>query len=138
MLNAQKVEYMSKLALYEHSKGKRTLQLNKYFKSDFKVSAAMRSVPFGILAFLLILAAVLMWDTGWLSNMSGKLGIFLTAAIIFACLVVFVVLYCIISSLVLSHQYEDLRSSLREYSIDLRGLDRTYEKDRQESQEETE
>ena len=127
---------MSKLALYEHSKGKKTLKLNKYFKSDFKVSAAMRSVPFGILSYLLILAAVLMIDTGWLVNLSGRIGIFLTAAIMFATMVVFVVLYCIISGAVLSHQYENLRSSLREYSMNLRGLDRTYDKERQDSPEE--
>ncbi|MBQ9814936.1 MAG: hypothetical protein IKH67_03050 [Lachnospiraceae bacterium] len=136
MLNAQKVEYMSKLALYEHSKGKKTLKLNKYFKSDFKASAAMRSVPFGILSYLLILAAVLLVDTSWLVNLSGRIGIFLTAALAFASLVVFVVLYCIISSAILSHQYEDLRSSLREYSMNLRGLDRAYDKEKQDSPEE--
>ena len=134
MLNAKKVEYMSKLALYEHT-NKRPLKLNNYFRSDFKVSSALRSVPFGIITYLLILALALMWDTDWLVNLSGKVGIFLTAAIIFASLVLFVALYCIISGVVLSHQYEDLRSSLREYILNLRGLDRTYDQEEAGSRE---
>ena len=133
MLNAKKVEYMSKLALYEHTDGKKTLKLNNYFKSDFKAYTAMRSVPFGIITYLLIFAIVLLWDINWLVDLSGRVGIFLTAAILFAGLVVFVALYCIVSALILSHQYEDLRSSLREYSLSLRALDRTYKKEETEN-----
>ena len=126
MLNARKVEYMSKVAMYEHN-NKRQLRLNNYFRSDFKVSSAMRSAPFGIIAYLIIFALVLLWDTDWLVNLSGRIGIILTAALFLASLVLFVTLYCIISGIILSRQYEDLRSSLREYIINLRGLDRAYD-----------
>lgn len=129
MVNPEKVELMSKIALFEHSQGRKTLKLNNYFRSDFRTSIAMRSVPFGILTYLLLFVGSLLWDETWLVDLSAKVGIYFTAAIVLASLIVFVYLYCLVAGLVQSRQYENLRSDFREYSLNLRRLDRLYQRE---------
>jgi len=126
MLNSKKVEIMSKIAVYEHSEGKKTLRLNNYNKNDYKVTKLISSLPLGIATAILIAALIFCYDTDWPFKLIKSVGGVWTIVICAGAFVVFVIAYGFLSAYMFNKKYESNRGDLRRYSLNLKRLERIY------------
>lgn len=126
MLNSNKVEIMSKIAVYEHSEGKKALRLNNYYKNDYTSAKLLSSLPLGIITAIIISALIFCYDTEWPLKMIASVGGVWTIVICLASLVVFVIAYCFFSAYMFNKKYEGNRGDLRRYSLNLKRLERIY------------
>ena len=125
---------MAKVALYEHGEGKKTLRLNKYYKTDYSSANFLSSVPLGILTGLLILALIFLSDVNWVVKVYQTLGGTTAIIILVAAFVLFVVGYCFFSLYMFNHKYDRFRGNLRTYGLNLRRLKNVYEEEKKASE----
>ncbi len=121
---------MAKVALYEHGEGKKTLRLNKYYKTDYSSANLLSSVPLGVLTGILIVALIFLVDVNWVVKVSEKLGGTLAVIVLAAAFILFVAGYCFFALYMFNHKYDRFRGNLRTYGLNLRRLKNVYEEER--------
>lgn len=126
---------MSKVALYEHGEGKTTLRLNKYYKTDYSSANFLSSVPLGILTGLLLLVLIFVADSNWVNKLYLSIGGTAAIFLIVAAFILFVVGYCFFSLYMFNHKYDRFRGNLMAYSLNLRRLNKIYEEENNQIQE---
>ncbi len=126
---------MSKVALYEHGEGKTTLRLNKYYKTDYSSANFLSSVPLGILTGLLLLVLLFVADSNWVNKLYLSIGGTAAIFLIVAAFILFVVGYCFFSLYMFNHKYDRFRGNLMAYSLNLRRLNKIYEEENNQIQE---
>ncbi len=134
MINNKKVELMSKVALYEHSEGKQTIRLNKYFKQDYATTNMLRSAPLGFICVILIVALMYIVKEDWVSSLIRTIGGVATIIVIIVTVVVFIALYCLFSQYMFNHKYENFRGNLRTYGLYLRRLEKIYDEENEKKE----
>lgn len=127
MINKEKVELMSKVALYEHGEGKTTLKMNKFFKNDYSSARFLTSLPLGIVSALLIILLLFIADADWLIKAFDRLGGILTAVILILAFAAFVIGYSFFATYMFNREYDKYRGNLKNYWLNLKRLNRMYE-----------
>ncbi|MCF0143228.1 MAG: hypothetical protein HUJ75_07615 [Parasporobacterium sp.] len=129
MLNPKKVELMTRISLFEKSEGIRALKLNKYHKLDLKRSVGLRSIPLGIITYLILVGILILMDADWMTKLYNSLEVWSSLLIVIGAGVIFVLLYRWMSIAIMTRHYEDTRNSVKSYSLNLRRLEKMYSKE---------
>ncbi len=127
MVNEEKVRMMTKLAIYETGKGKESLSVNEYYKSDYICLGMIRSFFAGTIAYGILL---LLWICAGLDKMLNKvvsLELNYVIAVVGISYLVFMFFYMLISYLVILSNYRKAEKSFKAYEKALKRLESMYE-----------
>ena len=114
---------MTKLAIYENTKGRKQLNISKYYKRDY-VRYNIALITLGVL--INAEAVLIRLNDLDFMNIAIKLGI---------AYVVFVALYMVAARLVYSRRYEKVKPDVIRYNHDLKRLKEMYDREEKEMKE---
>ncbi|MBO4213617.1 MAG: hypothetical protein IKX99_07130 [Lachnospiraceae bacterium] len=123
MVNEEKVRLMTKLAVFEENKGKKTLSIGDYYRSDFISKNLLSGFIAGTIAYFLLFA---IWALHEGENLVQSLLELDFGHIIFLVIVfygIFMVLYLTICYLVGDYRYRRSVKSLKAYKKALKRLE---------------
>ncbi len=66
MLNEEKIRLMTKLSVYEEREGKNDIRLSNYYRSDYVRYQVLKTVLCGTIAFLIVVALIVLYNTEFL------------------------------------------------------------------------
>lgn len=116
MINPKKVELMTGMAMYEHTK-KTSFRQERYFKKNYRLFIALKSIPVGIIIAVLILFIITAAAYKKLVTVYEVLGAAACAAIgVFAVLLICAA-YVFLSAVVIGSMYENMRGSYVRYRL---------------------
>lgn len=123
MVNEEKVRLMTKLAVFEENKGKKTLSIGDYYRSDFISKNLLSGFIAGTIAYFLLFT---IWALHEGENLVQSLLELDFGHIIFLVIVfygIFMVLYLTICYLVGDYRYRRSVKSLKAYKKALKRLE---------------
>jgi len=123
MVNEEKVRLMTKLAVFEENKGKKTIPIGDYYRSDFISKNLLLGFITGTIAYFLLFA---IWALYQGEKLVQRLLALDFGHIIFLVIVfygIFMVLYLTICYLVGDYRYRRSVKSLKSYKKALKRLE---------------
>ncbi|MCR5374761.1 MAG: hypothetical protein K6E39_05250 [Lachnospiraceae bacterium] len=123
MVNEEKVRLMTKLAVFEENKGKKTIPIGDYYRSDFISKNLLLGFITGTIAYFLLFA---IWAVYQGEKLVQRLLALDFGHIIFLVIVfygIFMVLYLTICYLVGDYRYRRSVKSLKSYKKALKRLE---------------
>jgi hypothetical protein len=127
MLDKQKIQLMSRLALYEQTDGKKDFKLNEYYRKDYASLHGVFSVLWVTLGYVCVvfLVGVVMLEK-ILANLTVKYLLTL-GGIVMAGYLALCIIYAVISHILFGLRHKDARERVKNYNHDLVKLLRIYD-----------
>lgn len=135
MINEERVKLMTKLAIYESTKGKKQLNVSKYYKRDYVRYNMFKTAVTSTIAFLILFGIYVMLNAEELVLRLNDLDIIHEAVKIGILYVVFVIAYMVIARLVFAFRYEKMKPDVVVYNHNLKKLKEMYDKEEKELKE---
>lgn len=135
MVNEEKVKLMTKLAIYESTKGKKQLNISKYYKRDYVRYNMFKTAVAATVAFILLLAIYVMLHMEELLLALNDMDILQEAEKLGIFYLVYLVVYMLIARLVYAKKYENIKPNVIQYNHNLKKLKEMYEKEEKELRE---
>ena len=135
MINAQKTKLMTRAVRYEKSKGSATLFLHRNFSHGIGIGPVIKNFAFGFAAFVLI--ALLVFVGYYFSDNSKSIVPESVPVIIVIAAVSGIALSLAYSFAVCRYsrkKYENVRSSMREYDLDIHAIEHLEQQEEEESE----
>lgn len=132
MINEERVKVMTKLAIYESTKGKKQLNISKYYKRDYVRYNMFKTIVTSTIAFLLLVGiAGLLKAEELLTNLNSSdlIQLAVRVGIVY---VVFVIAYAVIAYIVYSIRYERMKPDVIVYNHNLKKLKELYDTEEKE------
>lgn len=126
MLNNEKINVMSRLAMYEQ-KNKEDLSMSKYYKNDYIRLQVLKTVVSVTLGYLFILLMIGIYKAEYIISQAVTLDYVGIGKIILTIYILLLFAYTIITILVCSYKYDKSRRNLSGYYKFLKRLDRIYQ-----------
>jgi hypothetical protein len=126
MLNNEKINIMSRLALYEQ-KNKEDIRMSKYYKNDFIRLQVLKTVVSVTLGYFFILLMIGIYKAEYIISQAVTLDYVGIGKIILTIYILLLFVYTIITILVCSYKYDKSRRNLSGYYKFLKRLDRIYQ-----------
>ena len=114
MINEEKVKLMTKLAIYESTKGKKQLNISKYYKRDYVRYNMFKTAVSATIAFLLLLGVYAMLNMEELLLALNDMDILKEAEKLGIFYLIFLIAYMVIARLVYVIQYNHNLKKLKE------------------------
>lgn len=129
MLNKERVKQLYKVALYEQKEEKLHKQTGKYYRSDYIGKEILKSIFTGTVAYLLVLAFVLIYN--WEVFLDGVNQMDFKSVLFPLVLVYagYMTVYLIVTHVIYSARYENSRKHLEEFEEELLCLHKMYERE---------
>jgi hypothetical protein len=124
MLNNEKINVMSRLALYEQ-KEKEDIRMSKYYKTDYIRLQILKTIVSTTIGYLLILLMIGIYKAEYIISHAVSLDYVGIGKTILGVYILFG--YTIITILVCSRKYDKSRRNLSGYYKFLKRLDRIYQ-----------
>lgn len=129
MVREENVKLMSRIAIYEKTKGKEQIPISRYYKGDYVRMYALKTVVCATIAYVLIIAlgAVYKMDDILLNILNiqyRKIGAELL--ILYG---IWVFIFWIAARILYARRYESIRSDIIIYNHDLKKLEEAMSKD---------
>lgn len=135
MVNEDKVKLMTKLAIYESTKGKKQLNISKYYKRDYVRYNMFKTVVTATLAFFMILGGYILINAEELLLKLNEMDLLHEAIKLGIIYAVFVIGYMVIARLVYARKYEKVKPDVIIYNHNLKKLKEMYDKEEKEMKE---
>ncbi len=135
MINEEKVKLMTKLAIYESTKGKKQLNISKYYKRDYVRYNMFKTAVSATIAFLLLLGVYAMLNMEELLLALNDMDILKEAEKLGIFYLIFLIAYMVIARLVYAHYYEKVKPDVIQYNHNLKKLKEMYDKEEKELRE---
>lgn len=126
MLNNEKINIMSRLALFEQ-KEKEDISMSKYYKTDYIRLQILKTIVSVTIGYLLILLMIGIYKAEYIISHAVSLDYVGIGKIILGVYILILFAYTIITILVCSHKYDKSRRNLSGYYKFLKRLDRIYQ-----------
>lgn len=122
MLNEERVILMTKLAAYEQHKGKKNIQIRKYFRGDYLIMQMLKTLIFSTISYALMAGLYLLYHFEELTENLYQMDLvgFIRQIIIYYGLLVIV--SCVFTYIVYAYRYRKARKSQREFMNHLKKL----------------
>lgn len=133
MLNNRKIRIMTKLAIYETKKGKEDIYLSKYYKTDYVRLNALKTVICTTIAYLLILALVVLYRSEYLIKNAVKLDYRTIGTYVLGIYILIIAIYGLGAVIGYSLKYDASRKKLARYYKILKRLNKIYKEETPES-----
>ena len=126
MLNQDRIQIMTKLAIYEQNEGKKEIPMGKYHRRDYVALELIKSFFCATIAFgVLFLLSILHDAETWLDNLYG-LNYQSYAIRLILLYLAFVTLFQLIAWGVYQHRYKAGQKNLKSYRRRLKKLEKLY------------
>lgn len=135
MVNEERVKLMTKLAVYESTKGKKQLNISKYYKRDYVRYNMFKTAVSATLAFFMILGIYILLNAEELMYALTDMDIMGEATKIGIAYAVFVVGYMVFARLFYARKYEKVKPDVIQYNQNLKKLKEMYDKEEKELEE---
>ena len=135
MVNEEKVKMMTKLAIYESTKGKKDLSISKYYKRDYVRYNMFKTAVTATIAFFLIIGAYVLINAEELMLNMNTMNLVPMVTKIGIAYVVFVAIYMGIAYFVYARRYEKVKPNVIIYNHNLKKLKEMYDKEEKELKE---
>ncbi len=135
MVNEEKVKLMTKLAIYENTKGKKQLNISKYYKRDYVRFQMFKTAVSSTIAFMILLFAYCMLNAEQLLLKLNDLDFLGVAAKVGVLYVVFLVIYMLVAWVVYANKYEKIKPDVVMYNRNLKRLKEMYDREEKEMKE---
>lgn len=135
MVNEDKVKLMTKLAIYESTKGKKQLNISKYYKRDYVRYNMFKTAVTATLAFFMILGGYILINAEELLLKLNEMDLLHEATKLGIIYAVFVIGYMVIARLVYARKYEKVKPDVIIYNHNLKKLKEMYDKEEKEMKE---
>ena len=125
-IDENKLYLMIRLAKYEQRNRGRALRINKCFRSDFIGFASLRNFLLTTVAYVLLLAVILLVRLDFFLSNFNNINFVPLIAIIGVGYLVFLGIYWVIARTIASLRYTRMESSIRQYDRQLERLEDIY------------
>ncbi len=132
MISEQRVKLMTRLAAYEQKEGKQNEEIGSYFRGDYISLQILKSVISATLAFLLIVALFVLYDSELFLSDIYKIDIADYAKKLLLYYGVFTGVYVLISYVIYSVRYRKAKRRLKVYFNNLKRLQILYQRERKD------
>lgn len=129
MINEEKVKIMTRLAIYEGSKGKQQLNISKYYKRDYVRFQMFRTAVTATVAFIIIVAGILLLRIEEILNTFDILQIKEYAVSFGISYIIFLVIYMVSAHVIYSIRYEKIKPDVLDYNEKLKALIELYSRE---------
>lgn len=129
MLNEERIKLMTKMACYEAHEGKKNVAIGSYFRGDYIGLQVIKSVISATIAFVLLLAAYILYDFEVFMADIYKMDLLAFAKSVIVSYLVFMVVYALASYGVYTYRYTKAKKSLKVYYNHLKKLSYLYDKE---------
>ena len=115
---------MARTRVFETGEGKAALKLKDHCEDMPFWKRLGSNALCGVLLFVLL--CIVLWAAlpDWAEDMLARMGIALTIVVLVLCMIVFAVIYSLISDSVFQYIYRKKRSSLCGYTADIQRLEK--------------
>ncbi|MGI6095838.1 MAG: hypothetical protein ACOYBL_10480 [Lachnospiraceae bacterium] len=128
MLDEERIRHMIKLASYEAEKGREEIKISRYYRSDYLGLALIRNFFSVSIAYFLIVAVIVGYETEYLLDNIHRMDLVSLAVWLIAGYVAIIVLYSVITYIYYSVKYAKAKKNVRGYYSELNKLTKMYEK----------
>lgn len=135
MINEEKVKLMTKLAIYESKKGKKQLNISKYYKRDYVRYNMFKAVVAATVSFIMLLAIYVLVNAEDLLMSLNELDFMKEATKLGILYVVFILIYMIVARIIYARRYEQVKPDVIIYNHNLKKLKEMYDKEEKELEE---
>lgn len=135
VINEEKVRIMTKLAIYETTKGRKQLNISKYYKRDYVRYNMFKTIVASTLAFVILITIYVLVNAEEVMLWLNDADILHEAAKIGIIYLVFVVCYVLIARFVYAHKYEKVKPDVIQYNHNLKKLKEFYDREEKELRE---
>lgn len=127
MLNEERIKLMTRMASYEAGEGKKSMNIGKYFRSDYISIHVLKSIISSTISFVVCVALYLFYDFESFMQNIYEMDLIKFAKDIMVIYVIVVVGYALLTYIIYSSQYKKARKSLKKYYNNLRKLSDLYQ-----------
>lgn len=132
VINEEKVKIMTKLAIYESTKGKKQLNISKYYKRDYVRYNMFKTAVAATIAFILMLGVYVLLNFEDLMISLNDMDLIQEAEKIGIFYLIFLVFYMLIAWLVYARKYEAVKPDVIVFNHNLKYLKELYDKEEKE------
>ncbi len=132
MISEQRVKLMTRLAAYEKKEGKQNEEIGSYFRDDYIGLQLLKSVIYATIAFLLVLALFVLYDSELFMSDIYKIDLMDYAKKIALYYLGFTGIYVAISYIVYAIRYRKAKKRLKVYFNNLKRLQVLYQRERKD------
>ncbi len=122
MLNDERIILMTKLASYEQGKGKKNIQVSKYFRSDYLLLQILKTLFCTTLAYVILVGLYVLYHFEELTENLYQMDLLRFIRQIVMLYGVFAVAGCVVTYIVYSYRHQKARKSLKEFMNNLKKL----------------
>lgn len=132
MISEQRVKLMTRLAAYEQKEGKKNEEIGSYFRGDYISLQILKSVISATIAFVLIVALFVLYDSELFLSDIYKIDILEYVKKLIVYYFAFTGVYVLISYVVYAIKYRKAKKRLKVYFNNLKRLQILYQRERKD------
>lgn len=132
MISEQRVKLMTRLAAYEQKEGKKNEEIGSYFRGDYISLQILKSVISATMAFALIVALFVFYDSELFLSDIYKIDILEYVKKLIMYYFAFTGVYVLISYVVYAIRYRKAKKRLKVYFNNLKRLQILYQRERKD------
>lgn len=132
MISEQRVKLMTRLAAYEQKEGKKNEEIGSYFRGDYISLQILKSVISATMAFVLIVALFVLYDSELFLSDIYKIDILEYVKKLIMYYFAFTGVYVLISYVVYTIRYRKAKKRLKVYFNNLKRLQILYQRERKD------
>ncbi|MBQ3036386.1 MAG: hypothetical protein IJD31_05590 [Lachnospiraceae bacterium] len=132
MISEQRVKLMTRLAAYEQKEGKKNEEIGSYFRGDYISLQILKSVISATMAFVLIVALFVLYDSELFLSDIYKIDILEYVKKLIMYYFAFTGVYVLISYVVYAIRYRKAKKRLKVYFNNLKRLQILYQRERKD------
>ena len=132
MISEQRVKLMTRLAAYEQKEGKKNEEIGSYFRGDYISLQILKSVISATIAFVLIVALFVLYDSELFLSDIYKIDILEYVKKLIVYYFAFTGGYVLISYVVYAIRYRKAKKRLKVYFNNLKRLQILYQRERKD------
>ncbi len=132
MISEQRVKLMTRLAAYEQKEGKKNEEIGSYFRGDYISLQILKSVISATMAFVLIVALFVLYDSELFLSDIYKIDILEYVKKLIVYYFAFTGVYVLISYVVYAIRYRKAKKRLKVYFNNLKRLQILYQRERKD------
>lgn len=122
MLNEERIILMTRLASYEQKKGKKNIQISRYFRSDYLIMQMLKTVLYATVAYVMLLGLYVLYHFETLTENLYQMDLIGFVQKIVMAYGVVTVASCVVTYIVYSFRYRRAKKSLKVFMQNLKKL----------------
>jgi len=127
MIDVDRVRLMTRMASYEATDGKKNKAIASYFRSDYLALQTIKSILFGTIAYLFVLAIYIVYDLEVFMQDIYHIDLLVFGKDLIIKYLVYIIIYTLVAYAIYARRYSNARKSLRCYYNNLNKLSNYYD-----------